>query len=41
MAFSRIINTFIVPMGVAITGFIIVWKRKARAAEDKGRAVGK
>ena len=37
MAFSLIANTILVPLAVALAGFVLVWKRSIRLRREKGR----
>ncbi|MDR0497703.1 MAG: GldG family protein [Treponema sp.] len=39
MAFSRTINTIVVPIGVILLGLFIGWRRKTKTANEKGAPV--
>jgi hypothetical protein len=37
MAFSRSINTIVVPLGVVVTGLVVILKRRSKTVKEKGR----
>jgi ABC-type uncharacterized transport system involved in gliding motility auxiliary subunit len=39
MAFSRTINTIVIPLGVVLAGLFLNWKRRAKTSKDKGHSI--
>jgi ABC-type uncharacterized transport system involved in gliding motility auxiliary subunit len=40
MAFSRSINTIVIPLGVVLIGLFLNWKRRVKTSKDKGHFIG-